>query len=68
MIGQRIGKTPLVTVFLLAGPQGLEPRPTVPKTVVLPLDDGPMPSMSLTGGRRSCQARLYYETAKNRLE
>ena len=29
-------------VLFLAGPQGLEPRPTVPKTVVLPLDDGPM--------------------------
>jgi hypothetical protein len=25
----------------MAGPQGLEPQPTVPETVVLPLDDGP---------------------------
>src|SRR5690606_26746311 len=31
----------------LAGPQGLEPRPTEPESVVLPLDDGPTANSSL---------------------
>lgn len=32
----------------LVGPQGFEPRPTVPKTVVLPLDDGPPLTFGVT--------------------
>ena len=38
----------------LAGPQGLEPRPTEPESVVLPLDDGPTANSSLRS-RRVCR-------------
>ena len=42
---------------VLAGPQGFEPRPTGPKPVVLPLDDGPTrPSAGPTNPIRVAQA------------
>src|SRR5690606_6799690 len=40
----------------LAGPQGLEPRPTEPESVVLPLDDGPTANVSLRTRARPSQA------------
>lgn len=40
----------------MAGARGLEPRPTVPKTVVLPLDDAPA---------RSGQAGSHSEKLRN---
>ncbi len=42
---------------MLAGPQGFEPRPTGPKPVVLPLDDGPTGWTAPT--RRVGTGRVY---------